>query len=212
MTRVSHILRTFRRQERGAALVELGMVIPLFLLLMFGIVDYGRLFWSTTMAQKAMQKASRLATLGPPLCGALPTEHTLASGAPTSTKFGVLCRSGNVCAVPALPAPCPLNTATDYGARVWNDIRMLLPPGTTAANVQIGYSHDARLGFLGGPYTPVVTAELVNVNFNFMMPIAGLAALASNGTTPASNTPNSISLPAMSTSVPAEDLAAGASE
>lgn len=216
MTRLGQILRAFWRQERGGALVELGVVVPLFLVLVFGMLEYGRLYWSTTMAQKAMQKAARMATVGPPLCGAMPSTHGLAGSAPSDTRFGALCRVGGanatVCATPSLPAPCQLNTATAYGGRIWNEIEMLLPPGSSAANVQITYSHDHRLGFLGGPYTPVVTAELVNLDFNFVLPLGPLVALAASDPTIATTSPNGITLPAMSTSVPAEDLAAGAVE
>lgn len=212
MTRLAQILRAFWRQERGGALVELGLVVPLFLVLVFGILEFGRLYWSTTMSQKAMQKAARMATVGPPLCGAMPSTHGLAGTAPADTRFGALCRSGGICSTPSLPAPCQLNTATGYGGRIWNEIEMLLPPGATAANVQITYSHDSRLGFLGGPYTPVVTAELVNLTFDFILPLGPLVALAASDPAIATTSPNSITLPAMSTSVPAEDLAAGAVE
>jgi hypothetical protein len=212
MTRLVNIFRKFRTQERGAALVEMALVVPMFLLLMFGIVDYGRLYWSTTTAQKAMQKAARLATVGPAQCGALPASHELVNNPTGTPRFGTLCRVGGICEVPNLPAPCRLDTSTAYGERIWDEIQPLLPPGTTPTNVQFAYTHDPRLGFLGGPYTPVVTAELIDVDFDFVMPLAGLAALASNSPAVTSNTPNSISLPAMSTSVPAEDLGIGAAE
>ncbi len=216
MKRFAQISRRFWRQERGSALVELAIVIPLFLLLIFGVVDYGRLFWSTTAAQKAMHTAARLATVGPPLCGILPPEHELAGGVTTNPRFGTLCRtggSGGICVDESktgnLPEPCTLDTSTPYGARIWDEIGPLLPPGSSPANVQFTYSHDWRLGFLGGPYTPVVTADLIDVDFDFVMPLAGLAAFAARNPAVTSNTPNSISLPAMSTSVPAEDLAVG---
>ena len=69
--------------------------------------------------------------------------------------------------------------------------------------------NDAQLNFLGGPYTPVVTAELINVDFDFVMPIAPLAALAANDPSIMSSNATSITIPAMSTSVPGEDLASG---
>ncbi len=214
MKTMLHILRRFSHNERGTALVELGIVIPMFLLVIFAIVEYGRLYWSVTTAQKAMHIASRMATVGPPLCGALPTSHELASGAATNTKFGTLCRpipstSNSVCAVPTLPVPCSLDTSTPYGNRIWSSIRPLLPPNASVNNVQFTYSHDTRLGFLGGPYTPVVTAEIQNLQFDFVLPIGALAALASGNP---STSPTSITIPSMSTSVPGEDLAAGAAE
>ncbi len=212
MKALTHILRRFTRSERGTALVELGMIIPLFLLLIFAILEYGRLYWNITTAQKAMHIASRMATVGPPLCGALPDSHTLAGGAPTTTKYGTLCRGNNVCATPTLPAPCSLDTSTPYGSRIWSKISPLLPPNTSVNNVQFTYSHDSQLGFLGGPYTPVVTAEIVNLEFDFVIPIGPLAALAVGDPTITSTKSTSITIPSMSTSVPGEDLAAGAAE
>ncbi|KUJ85367.1 hypothetical protein AVO45_16600 [Ruegeria marisrubri] len=218
MTNWPHITRAFRRDTRGTALVELAIVLPLFLLLMFGVLEYGRLFWNSTMSQKAMQMAARLATVGPPLCAGVPTVHEITDPPPANTQYGTLCRGTGVCATVAAVS-CTLSNALDdgvydgtYADRVWTSIEPLLPPGSSPSNVQFTYSQDPDLGFLGGPYTPVVTAELVNVNFDFVLPIGGLAALAANDPTLAASTPNSISIPAMSTSVPGEDLDSGAGD
>ncbi len=212
MKALTHILRRFARSERGTALVELGMIIPLFLLLIFALLEYGRLYWNITTAQKAMHIAARMATVGPPVCEGVPETHDLASGAPANTKFGTLCRNNTVCDPnPTLPGPCTLDLSDPenkpYHSRIWFKIRPLLPPNTSVNNVQFTYSHDSQLGFLGGPYTPVVTAEIVDLDFNFVLPIGALAALASGNP---STSPTSITIPSMSTSVPGEDLAAGA--
>ena len=42
------------REESGAALVELALILPLLLLLLLGVSDFGRvLYWSITLAQSA---------------------------------------------------------------------------------------------------------------------------------------------------------------
>jgi hypothetical protein len=73
--------------------------------------------------------------------------------------------------------------------------------------LRFSYTYDARLGFLGGPYVPVVTVEMEDVTFDFVTPLAGLAALASaTGTSAIGST---VTMPSMSVSLPGEDLAQG---
>jgi Flp pilus assembly protein TadG len=54
-----------RLGERGAALVEMAMVLPLLVLLVFGIVEYGLLFKEKlTIAAAATSSARTGATMG----------------------------------------------------------------------------------------------------------------------------------------------------
>jgi hypothetical protein len=69
------------------------------------------------------------------------------------------------------------------------------------------YTFDPNLGFLGGPYTPIVTVDLVDFDFQFITPLGALANLATGGTD--SEIPNAITFPNMSASLPAEDLDQG---
>ena len=51
-----------RRGEAGATVLEFGLVVPLLLLLVFGLVQYGYLFWAlTTASANAREGARRLA-------------------------------------------------------------------------------------------------------------------------------------------------------
>lgn len=210
MTRRVDRLARFAHDTQGATLLEMAMVMPLLLLLIFGLLDYGRLFWIEAMAQKATAIAARTAAVRPPVCAGVPTVISVSSTNPgeVAPKFGTLCRAGGVCADGGEQS-CLLDTATAAGAEIWDRIAPLMPPGATAANVRLRYSFDERIGFLGGPYSPMVTAELVDLAFQFATPLGGLAAMAANDDTLATTSPNSIALPAMSVSLPGEDLAAG---
>lgn len=42
------LISKLRKSRKGAAAVEFAMVLPPFLLLVFGIIEYGRLFWTTS--------------------------------------------------------------------------------------------------------------------------------------------------------------------
>ena len=70
--------------------------------------------------------------------------------------------------------------ATTTGQEIWDRVSALMPPGSSAANIRLRYTFDGRLGFIGGPYSPIVTAELINLEFQFVLPLGPLAALASN--------------------------------
>ena len=50
--------------ERGAAAVELALVLPILLLLVFGIIDFGRAYFGQISLNAAAREGVRLAALG----------------------------------------------------------------------------------------------------------------------------------------------------
>lgn len=197
-------LAAFGRQESGASLVEFGLVILLFLFLIFAIIDFGRLAYTWASAQKATQLAARIASVRPPVCTGVPELNQ--RGSSTAAGFGSLCRAGTgTCATPAV-ATCNGVSTNATAAEIFAAVRPLLPAGSTEANMRFTYAPDANLGFLGGPYVPVVTVDLVNLEFNFVSNLGQLIAplTGTNSTLGAD-----IALPTMSISVPGEDLALG---
>lgn len=50
--------------DRGSAFVEFALVSPLLLLLMFGVLDFGRLFFTELTIQHALREAGRFAVTG----------------------------------------------------------------------------------------------------------------------------------------------------
>src|SRR6266404_414625 len=52
------------RSCRGQSMVEFALVAPMFLLLVFGILDFGRLFFTQETLQYALREAGRLAVTG----------------------------------------------------------------------------------------------------------------------------------------------------
>lgn len=59
---MSKARRQFER--RGQALVEYALVVPLIVLLVFGLVDFGRLFFTVLTLQNALRVAGRYAVTG----------------------------------------------------------------------------------------------------------------------------------------------------
>ena len=55
------LLRASRRNERGAALVEFAIVATIFLTVLFGVLEFGRLFWTHNALKDAARRGARYA-------------------------------------------------------------------------------------------------------------------------------------------------------
>ncbi|MCM3666350.1 pilus assembly protein [Mesobacillus subterraneus] len=53
-----------RRDERGQSLVETALILPVFLLLLVGILDFGRIMYSYAHLHMAAQETVRMGGLG----------------------------------------------------------------------------------------------------------------------------------------------------
>jgi Flp pilus assembly protein TadG len=54
--------RLFRRDD-GAAMVEMAFVLPIFLLVVWGIIDFGRLLFTTNSMATAVREGARVAAV-----------------------------------------------------------------------------------------------------------------------------------------------------
>jgi Flp pilus assembly protein TadG len=52
------------RRQRGATLVEFALVLPLLVLLLFGIIEFGRILSAQVIVTYAAENGARYATLG----------------------------------------------------------------------------------------------------------------------------------------------------
>lgn len=224
--------KRFLRSECGASMIEYAIVISLFLLVFFAILDFGRLGFNWVMTEKAMQRAARIAVTRPPVCDDVPETHT--RGTNGTVAYGTLCRAdGGVCAdvgrqicvLSATDIDCDTASAST-AAEIWCIINPILPSNATPRNIRVSYEYDQNLGFLGGPYTPMVEVAVVTeddvadiensaaLRFDFITPLPGLAAIVGGGgMTNVADTGGSpqadIPFPDLSVSMPAEDLAQG---
>lgn len=57
------------RWSRGSVAVEYGLLLPVLLLFLFGLVDCGRLLWTYTTLYRATEAAARCAAVNATLCG-----------------------------------------------------------------------------------------------------------------------------------------------
>jgi hypothetical protein len=195
----------FGEDRHGSVLVEYAITLPLFLVLLVGVIDFGQIYLRWILAEKATQIAARLAVVRPPACGGVPAINLRPALDAADVLFGTSCSDGNdVCAAP-LAITC--DGGSDVGAtldEVFATIAPFLPSNATAADLSITYDY-AELGFLGGPFIPLVTVELdPGIEIPFITPLGPLLAAFYGG---AGLAPTS--LPPMRTSLPGEDLALG---
>jgi Flp pilus assembly protein TadG len=57
------VVSAFRRSRDGASLVEFGLVAPVLVLLTLGIIDFGRIMWTSTTIEHVAREAARYAAL-----------------------------------------------------------------------------------------------------------------------------------------------------
>lgn len=196
----------FVRNEDGAVLVEFAVVAGLFMFLLFGLIDFARLGFSNVMAEKATEAAVRMAVVRPPACTNLTkvikrgTLGLLALDLPNGTRCSA--RSG-LCSAPQT-VRCAGNLGQPTVAAIWAQVQPLLPGTATPANLQFSYSYDSSLNRVGATYVPVVTVDIVNLNYAFISPLGALAAFA--GDPQPGDLGQGFVFPSMSASLVAEDL------
>lgn len=66
------VRRLVQRRREGAAIVEFALVVPVLLLLLWGIVDIGRAFYTLNNLASAIREGARTAAV-------MPTDPTLAA-------------------------------------------------------------------------------------------------------------------------------------
>lgn len=195
----------FRRDDSGSVLVEFALVFPIFLILLLAVIDFGQIYLRWILAEKATHIAARLAVVRPPVCTGVPTFNDRSPGLPKDLPFGTSCAATpGLCADPGTVtctgATGVGNTFTD----IIDAVGALLPAATEPANIQLTYSF-ADLGFLGGPYVPLVSVELVgNIEVPFITPLGPLLQAFYGG-----DGLDDPAMPSMRATLPAEDLSEG---
>lgn len=170
------------RETSGSGAAEFTLILPLLLLLLFGIIDGGRWLWTYNQALKATQAGARVAAVTkvipdglastyigttPPSTGVPLTQGDLI---PASSLGKITCTkpsSAVVCTCTTTPCPA-VNTTSSIG---WDAIvaRMkAMYPAITNPNVVVQYS-GSGLGYAGDPdgqdISPLITVKLQNLNF-----------------------------------------------
>jgi hypothetical protein len=171
----------------GASAAEFALILPLFLVMMFGVFDAGRFMWESNEAEKATQVGARVAIVTDVLSSGLRDEDyagktvggtTLGPGdiIPAAALGSLKCTStGCSCET----APCPSSLGT-FNSTLFTNVLVTrmkqMYPAIKAENVIVRYQGsgfgmaEAAAGGGGGgaeqmEISPLVTVTLTGVQF-----------------------------------------------
>jgi Flp pilus assembly protein TadG len=142
---------SFTREERGAQLVELAIVLPIFLMLFGAAAEFGRYFYEYTTLDKAVRAGSRYLTTAP-VNGAEDTKakNIIVFGNPAGTGTPVvkglttanitITRTGGV---PVLPQTVTVQI-TNYKHQPVFDLGKLIKVPSLSLNIDVKPSVTMR--------------------------------------------------------------------
>ena len=198
-------MRRLIGNQTGGVLVEFALVLPLFLILLFAVIDFGQIYLRWILAEKATHLAARLAVVRPPICAAVPRFNDRGFGVPKTLPFGTSCGAfQGLCANPGITSCTGATAVGDSFREIRTKIDAFLPTSLRPENIRLTYSF-ANLGFLGGPYVPLVSVELAgDLEVPFITPLGPLLQAFGGG-----GGLDNPTIPPMRATLPAEDLAEG---
>lgn len=169
-------VRGFLKDQSGSSAAEFGLILPLLLLFLLGIIDAGRFLWEFNRAEKATQAGARFAVVSDPVAPGLITADYVGVGGLTqgdiipASAFGKVTCTSTACTCTSSPCPS-LGTrdSTAFGRMVTRIQAM--KPEVQGTNVRIVYE-GSGLGYAGDPngmdISPLVTVELTGLKFRFL--------------------------------------------
>ena len=174
--------RSLLRNVNGSSAMEFALILPLFLIFLFGMIDAGRYIWMVNEAEKATQVGARWAVATDMIPGGgnsdgLLNHNFTDDGVQTGNIVGIGNFPGVYCQASGATPSCTCKSGGTCGFTItasktdWSSLigRMQqIDPDLTQANVRIDYD-NAGLGYAGDPngpnVSPLVTVSLHGVQF-----------------------------------------------
>jgi len=163
----------FVRDERGSSAAEFGLVLPLLLILLLGILDTGRFMWEYNEAEKATQMGARYAVVTKMALGDSFRNYSFATGGGVLAGTAVPLANFEVATCDTSACSCTGSACgqVTYDAAAFDAIvaRMrYFYPSITDSNVRVEY-RNVGLGYAGDPsgpdVEPLVTVSLTGMRF-----------------------------------------------
>ena len=165
--------RRLLSDRSGSGAAEFSLVLPLLILLLFGMIDTGRYMWEYNRAEKATMMGARFAVVTTAVATDLASASYVGNGGLTqgdpipASALGVMtCASAGNCTCTTSPCTGLTRSAPAFTAIV-NRMKLMYPP-ITEANVRVEY-RGSGLGYAGDPngmeVAPLITVRLINQQF-----------------------------------------------
>ena len=169
--------KNLRQDTSGAVMVEFTAALTVFLLLLFGSVEFANVFYQWNAATKAVQWGARVAAVSNPVAANLTTftgveNGTLPGVVLPNGAYDCVCKGSAASCTGTMPGTLTcgysatalqrivygVSSATSCGTSTSNrDMGMChLFPGLTVQNVEVEYQYTG-LGYAGRPGGPVPT-------------------------------------------------------
>ena len=169
-------MRRFLADHRAASAAEFAMILPLALLMLFGVIDAGMYGWQLNEYEKATQMGVRYAIVTDVVSEGLADEDLTYVGETTCGGGGlvagqticadalgtIVCTSADCSCTGNCPANADTLDATAFGNIVARMQRF--QPRIAAADVTVEY-RGSGLGFAGDPNKPEIS-PIVTVRIN----------------------------------------------
>jgi hypothetical protein len=180
---MTNLFKRLVKSRSGAGAAEFALVLPLFLILLFGVIDAGRFLWEYNEAEKATQVGARVAIVTNVLSSGLRdadyTGQTIngvkigpgdpipaaALGTMVCTNAGCSCDASDGGA-----APCP--DPGTFDSDTFNDVLVTrmqqIDPAIRAENVVVRYSGSGLGSATAGEMqiSPLTTVSLTGMTFS----------------------------------------------
>ena len=130
-----------RRRERslGQGLAEFGLVLPVFLAILIGMVDLGRAVWANNAVANAAREAARFASVHGGSC------EDLVSVGCTSTNYCPVGKAVSTAAIPSTSAACPFPSPSKQS--IYNTATGFLIAGGTGSTVTACYYNPSSTAY-----------------------------------------------------------------
>jgi Flp pilus assembly protein TadG len=132
------------RRDRGVAAIEMGLILPLFCLLLFGLIDYGYWFMVDLATTNAAREGTRAATT---IAGACPNAAATAQG---TSMISTYLTNAKIASIGTVTSLCAC-TAVASGPQFQCSVRIDFPRLTGYSLVPM----PAAGGSFGSNYTSV---------------------------------------------------------
>ena len=107
------------RRDRGAVAVEFALVIPVLLLILFGVMDFGRAMFVKNALTNAAAQAARVASVHSAVTSNSESATVQAVASQVATQMGIQSMAGATGSVSVVKFTlCPPDTATTASAAV----------------------------------------------------------------------------------------------